>query len=173
MAPPSTLSPDMADHSARRTLSEEETARGRHSSPATVKICRESKRKHAAYAQDEQRRYSNEIWEDIPHMSEIESDHGFRPAAKDVFGPRGQKSLFAEVCQSSTKRIRDGLVEWRQYADRRRPDGHPTPAGLFRSRTASPPACTPSPLGTHPPRARPFGVPDRLPRRASAAVRRQ
>lgn len=98
MAPSSTSSRGNVDRPARWNQAEEENALGRHSNLGATNHCRESKRNHAAYAQDEQRRYSNEIWEDIPHMSEIEAGHGFRTAAKDIFGLKGQRSLFAEVC---------------------------------------------------------------------------
>ncbi len=60
-------------------------------------LYQDHKRKHAVYARDEQRRYSEEILEDIPHMSEIDSDDGFRIPHKDVFGSKGQQSLFHEV----------------------------------------------------------------------------
>ena len=108
MASSSATSDRNADKIARGTQAEEENARGRHLKPEPTHLCRESKRKHAVYAQDEQGRYSDEIWEDIPHMSEIESDHGFRPVAKDVFGLKGQRSLFAEVCHSSSNRFDPG-----------------------------------------------------------------
>lgn len=98
-------------------------------------------------------------------MSEIESDHGSRTAAKDVFGLKGQKSLFAEVCPSSLKWSYMAL-----FADRRRQDGHPRQAWPFRSHTARRSAFTQSHLGTHPPRAHLSGVPDNFHRRASAAV---
>ncbi len=75
-------------------------ARGRISRQEANNLYGENKRKHAVYARDDQRRYSNEILEDIPHMSEIDSSHGIRSSCKDVFGMKGQKSLFVEVCIS-------------------------------------------------------------------------
>ena len=58
---------------------------------------RDKKRKHATSAQDHGRRYSQDVSEDIPHMSEIDSDDGMKPAYKDVFGSRGHRSLVTEV----------------------------------------------------------------------------
>jgi len=111
MASSSALSGRDADEPVRWTQAQQDNARGTYSTLETINLGRESKRKHTVFAQDEQRRYSNEIWEDIPHMSEIESDHGFRTTAKDVFGLKGQKSLFAEVRHcSSLKRPREGYV---------------------------------------------------------------
>ncbi len=88
-----------------RWIQAEENARGKDSDPKTVRSSRVSKRKHAVYARDEQRRYSNEWWEDIPHMSEIESDHDFPTSAKDIFGLKGQRSLFADVCSPHHRNV--------------------------------------------------------------------
>ena len=137
-----------------RWIQAEENARGKDSDPETVRSCRGPKRKHAVYARDEQRRYSNEMWEDIPHMSEIESDHSFPTFAKDVFGLKGQRSLFADVCHPPSSERSPRIVP----ADQRRQDGHPKRAWLFRFHTARRPASTPFHLGTHPPRAHLSGV---------------
>lgn len=133
MAPSSTHSRANTDISVRWTQAEEDDPRDRLWKPDTITLGRESKRKHAVFAQDEPRRHSNEIWEDIPHMNEIESTHAFRTNAKDVFGLKGQKSLFEEVCShSSVKRPRQ--LYMLTNADRtviqsRRGYSHPTQQG--------------------------------------------
>lgn len=78
----------------------EEYARGRAPRQEVTNLSRESKRKHAVYSRDDTRRYSPEILEDTPHMSEVDSERGFRSPCKDVFGVKGQKSVFVEVCAS-------------------------------------------------------------------------
>lgn len=57
----------------------------------------DKKRKHPASVQEHGRRCSSDVSEDIPHMSEIDSDYRMKPAYKDVFDGRGHPSLMRGV----------------------------------------------------------------------------
>ncbi|KAI9875258.1 MAG: hypothetical protein M1830_008703 [Pleopsidium flavum] len=88
-----------------------EYARGQVSQQEAINLYGENKRKHAVYAQDDQRRYSDEILEDIPHMSEIDADAGFRSPCKDVFGMKAHKGLFVETVRPASDRTCTGPIE--------------------------------------------------------------
>ena len=78
-----------------------------HANPSHVQI--DNKRKHAMYSQDDQRQYSVEMSENIPHMSEIDSEPPFR----EIFGDRGVCSVFGDVSFSSYLRTRfDTKEQW-------------------------------------------------------------
>ncbi|MCJ1362077.1 hypothetical protein MMC16_001179 [Acarospora aff. strigata] len=82
-----------------------EYARSRFPHNGMITHYRENKRKHAVFARDEDRRCSDEVLKDIPHMSEIDPDHGFRTSCLDIFGSKGQRSLFVETGRPSQSGI--------------------------------------------------------------------
>lgn len=58
---------------------------------------RDKKRKHATSVQEHGRRSSRDLSEDTPHMSEMDSDDGMKPAYRDVFEGRRHRSSIREV----------------------------------------------------------------------------
>ena len=69
--------------------------RNPHKNPFQLRL--DNKRKRMTYSENDRRRYSVEVSEDIPHMSEVTSDDGIRSVTKDLFGERGLHSLFDNV----------------------------------------------------------------------------
>ncbi|KAA6411445.1 MAG: hypothetical protein FRX48_04725 [Lasallia pustulata] len=67
---------------------------------------RDKKRKHAAPVQEQGRRFLGDVSEDTPHMSEIDSDDGIKPAYGDVFdGRRHRGSMRDQASKTSALEI--------------------------------------------------------------------
>ena len=79
------------DHLGRVSIWE----RSAYRDPAKIQL--DNKRKHAAYSDDEQRKYSVEVSENIPHMSEVDSEDGIRSTRGDFFGDKEGYSLSTKV----------------------------------------------------------------------------
>ena len=75
--------------------------RGYKAQRASLSARRDKKRKHATTGQEQGRRYSRDVWEAIPHMSEIDSDDRMALAYKDVFEGRGHVGPMRGVRASS------------------------------------------------------------------------
>ncbi|MCJ1303202.1 hypothetical protein MMC08_006010 [Hypocenomyce scalaris] len=72
---------------------------------------RDKKRKHTTSIQDRGRRHSRDISEDVPHMSELDSDDGIKPTYKDVFDSRVHHDSRREVWPAHSRNAVHSLTE--------------------------------------------------------------
>ena len=85
---------ELSSHEEKRRLSSSGACKAHG---ASLRDRRDNKRKHAAPVQEQGRRFSGDVSEDIPHMSEIDSDDGIKPAYRDVFDGRRHRGSMRDV----------------------------------------------------------------------------